>query len=470
MYQKQESRIIKHIDFFGLDIIILELSFCLAYLLRHGVGKFMMDRYYLAMAGVLMLLWAFVGIFFEFYQDILRRGYLIELKKVIIQVSIVMVCVFTFMFLTKTQNLFSRSVFLMLWGICMICIYAERLIWKRIVRRKLLESGERSRILVVSEEDVMESCIKKLRSQIYQPYVISGAVVYNQSMKGKTIAGVPIVANGENLFSYVQHEVVDEVYLYIPSDNQAYKQLVDDFLKMGVTVHISLEMEDMELPNQIFQSLGDSCVITTSIKTASRYQVFMKRMMDIAGGIIGLMITGVLFVILAPIIYHQSPGPIFFSQERVGRNGRRFRIYKFRSMYLDAEERKKELMEQNKMSGLMFKMDDDPRIFPAGKFIRKYSLDEFPQFWNVLKGDMSLVGTRPPTVDEYEQYEAHHKVRLAIKPGLTGMWQVSGRSDITDFEEVVKLDNQYIAQWGLRLDMKILWKTVLVVLGSRGSV
>ena len=137
---------------------------------------------------------------------------------------------------------------------------------------------------------------------------------------------------------------------------------------------------------------------------------------------------------------------------------------------MDAEERKKELMKENKMNGLMFKMDDDPRIIPIGKFIRKYSIDEFPQFWNVLKGDMSLVGTRPPTVDEYEQYDLHHKVRLSIKPGLTGMWQVSGRSDITDFEEVVALDNKYIREWSIWLDIKILIETLGAVLGSKGSV
>ena len=192
--------------------------------------------------------------------------------------------------------------------------------------------------------------------------------------------------------------------------------------------------------------------------------------MDIAGGIIGMILTGILTIILAPIIYIQSPGPVFFSQERVGRNGRKFKIYKFRSMYPDAEERKKELMEKNKMQGLMFKMDDDPRIIPIGKFIRKTSLDEFPQFFNVLKGDMSLVGTRPPTVDEYEQYETHHRVRLAAKPGLTGMWQVSGRSDIVDFEEVVALDKKYIEEWNIGLDIRILLETVKVVLTGKGSV
>ncbi len=139
----------------------------------------------------------------------------------------------------------------------------------------------------------------------------------------------------------------------------------------------------------------------------------------------------------------ESPGPLFFKQKRVGRMAVCFYIHKLRSMYMDAEERKKELMAQNEMNGLMFKMQDDPRITKVGKFIRKTSIDELPQFFDVLRGDMSLVGTRPPTLDEYKQYESHHKRRLSMKPGITGLWQVSGRSDIEDFEEVVKLDVQY---------------------------
>ena len=138
-------------------------------------------------------------------------------------------------------------------------------------------------------------------------------------------------------------------------------------------------------------------------------------------------------------------------------------------MYADAEERLKDLMAQNKMQGLMFKMDNDPRITPIGAFIRKTSIDELPQFFNILKGDMSLVGTRPPTVREWEQYNLRHRARLAIKPGLTGMWQVSGRSDITDFDEVVALDLQYIQNWSIKLDIKIILKTVWVVLASRGA-
>jgi lipopolysaccharide/colanic/teichoic acid biosynthesis glycosyltransferase len=138
-------------------------------------------------------------------------------------------------------------------------------------------------------------------------------------------------------------------------------------------------------------------------------------------------------------------------------------------MYKDAEERKKDLMDQNQMSGLMFKLDNDPRITKVGGFIRKTSLDELPQFWNVLKGDMSLVGTRPPTVGEYENYEPYHKKRLSFKPGITGNWQVSGRSDITDFEEVVRLDTEYIENWSFKEDIRIIFQTIKVVLLQRGS-
>ena len=197
---------------------------------------------------------------------------------------------------------------------------------------------------------------------------------------------------------------------------------------------------------------------------------YIKRIIDILLSGLAIIILSPLLLILCIAIKLDSPGPIFFAQERVGRNGRRFKIYKFRSMYIDAEERKKELMEKNQMSGLMFKMDDDPRITKVGKFIRKTSIDELPQFYNILIGQMSLVGTRPPTVDEFNQYNLHYKRRLSMTPGLTGMWQVSGRSSITDFDEVVKLDLEYIDNWSVGLDIKILFMTVVTVLFRRGAV
>ena len=178
--------------------------------------------------------------------------------------------------------------------------------------------------------------------------------------------------------------------------------------------------------------------------------------------------TAIAFVIFAPIIKNSIARAYLFKQVRIGKMAD-ISISINSIPYMDAEERKAELMKDNEMSGNMFKMENDPRIIPIGHFMRKYSIDELPQFWNVLKGDMSLVGTRPPTEDEFLNYEYHHKARLGIKPGLTGMWQVSGRSDITDFEDVVALDTQYISNWSLGLDVMLLFKTVGVVLTGKGS-
>lgn len=470
MYQKQGSGLWKHLDFIVLDNWVLVISFIIAYVIRHGIYNHYLAEEYMAMGGVLVLIQLVIVIINENYKDILRRGYLVELKSVIVQNTLIMLFVFAFMFLTKQQALYSRIVFTYTWVISIFLMYAERMIWKRYVRKRLQKDEERAHMLVICDEDNIEENIQRLLAERYQPYKLVGAVVYNKECKGSLADQILVVANWSDLYEYVRKEVIDEVFLDISADEKTIHRIIHSFLEMGITVHLGLGWNREDLPNQIIQNVGACSVITTSNKTASVYQMFLKRLMDIIGSLAGLLITGILCLVLAPIIKKQSPGPVFFAQERVGRNGRRFRIYKFRSMYMDAEERKKELMKQNKMSGLMFKMDDDPRITPIGKIIRKYSLDEFPQFWNVFKGDMSLVGTRPPTVDEFEQYEGHHRVRLSIKPGLTGMWQVSGRSDITDFEEVVRLDNKYIAEWNIRLDIKILLKTVAVVLGSKGSV
>ena len=188
-------------------------------------------------------------------------------------------------------------------------------------------------------------------------------------------------------------------------------------------------------------------------------------MVDVVGGLVGCILFAPIMLVTAIAIKLDSPGPVIFKQVRVGQNGRQFMIYKFRSMYIDAEERKKELMAQNEIKGgVMFKMKDDPRITRVRKVIRKFSIDELPQFFNVVGGSMSLVGTRPPTIDEVEKYKKNQWRRISIKPGITGMWQVSGRSSIQDFDDIVELDIEYIDNWTLMLDFKIILKTVLVLI------
>ena len=296
--------------------------------------------------------------------------------------------------------------------------------------------------------------------------------------------GVSVVACKDDIIDAVCRRWVDEVLIVQSQGAPHPGKLVADLAGMGVVVHTGLFRSGEESGmKQFVGHLGDYTVLTASIGYATPLQQFAKRAMDIAGGLAGCMATGILFLVLAPAMLAVSPGPVFFMQERIGRNGKRFKIYKFRSMYMDAEERKKELMEKNRVGGgLMFKMEADPRIIGCrvlpdgtvkkgfGNFIRDHSLDEFPQFFNVLKGDMSLVGTRPPTPDEWERYEPRHRARMAVRPGITGLWQVSGRSTITDFEEVVRLDTKYITEWSMGLDLRILLKTVKVVLGKDGAM
>jgi lipopolysaccharide/colanic/teichoic acid biosynthesis glycosyltransferase len=196
-------------------------------------------------------------------------------------------------------------------------------------------------------------------------------------------------------------------------------------------------------------------------------QSFGKRSIDIVGAMVGLIVLALLFVPVIIAIRLDSPGPIFYSQVRHGLRGRAFRINKFRSMVTNADSLKDQV--KNEAQGLVFKNSQDPRVTRVGRFLRKTSLDEFPQFWNVLVGDMSLVGTRPPTSDEVKQYQGHHWKRLAVKPGITGEWQVNGRSSVLDFEQIVKLDLRYQERWSLIYDLTLIVRTVLVVFTGRGA-
>ena len=255
---------------------------------------------------------------------------------------------------------------------------------------------------------------------------------------------------------------MDEVFINMPYNGGIdLYPIIESLEDMGAMVDVNIQVLDKRLANhnKQLQIMGNYYVTSFYKKTIGLRMEVVKRLIDIAGAIVGLVLTGISVVLVAPFILLESPGPLFFSQIRIGKNGRRFQIYKFRSMYADAEDRK----------GLMFKIKDDPRITRVGKFIRKTSIDELPQFWNVLKGDMSLIGTRPPTVDEFEKYKGQYKRRLTLRPGITGLWQVSGRSNIQDFEDVLALDLKYIDTWSLGLDIKILFQTVYVVFFRRGA-
>ena len=477
MYRKKSKSWLKHWDFILIDMACIEIAFFGAYLIRHG-GVMVNQEMYMRL-GILLVLFELLSMFInKSYTGIIQRMKWGELKAVIQHITVVEVLLLVYEYVMKEANDLSRIVFLVSWGVSIVLCWCGRLIWKKIIRIHMSNNEGKSNLLLISNSDKAEVSVRKLYKKLYRDFQISAIVFLDEkdNMSGSKL-DAKMIYGYQALVDYIKQGVVDEVYIDAYDNKQELEKLVRLFLEVGVTVHIGIEILPNNLPNRFMEKIGDCNCVTTSIKTASGMELTIKRMMDIAGGLVGLLITGVAYIIVAPIIKMQSPGPALFKQQRVGKNGRVFCIYKFRSMYMDAEERKKALMEKNEMTGHMFKMKDDPRIIGSekgpgkgiGNFIRKTSIDELPQFWNVLKGDMSLVGTRPPTINEYEQYDLHHMRRLSAKPGLTGMWQTSGRSEITDFEEVVKLDVEYIENWSLLLDVKLILKTIKVVLFKIGA-
>lgn len=437
MYKKGSKGWLKHFDFILLDMICLQIAFLLAYVIRHDSGSPYIVPLYRNMAIFMELLDIVVMFFYETLSNVLKRGYFREFAATVKHVLLVELFSVLYLFTMQEGQAYSRTALYLTGVIYAILTYIVRISWKKILRSRMSE--ENRSLLVVTTKDMAEQVVHNIRENNYERFALSGLVIIDDDLCGTKIAGVPVVANEENAAAYVCREWIDEVFV-IPATDVPYPYaLMEQFTEAGVTVHLNLAKvsEAMGGKKQLVEKVGPYTVLTTSINYASTKQLFMKRAIDIAGGLFGCLLTLLITLFVGPAIYLKSPGPIFFAQERVGKNGKKFKMYKFRSMYMDAEERKAELMKQNRVSdGMMFKLDFDPRVIGneilpdgtkktgIGNFIRVTSLDEFPQFFNVLKGDMSIVGTRPPTLDEWNKYELHHRARLAIKPGITGMWQV----------------------------------------------
>ena len=489
MYKKRSQGLIKYLDFFVLDLVCLNISFILAYDIRHGLGLPYANITYLYMAIIMNLIAIIMMIFFDMFKNVLKRGYLVEASMTVKQVCLLELGSTFYLFAVQAGGKYSRASMYMTGLIYGVLSYITRILWKSYLKKKMTERGKRT-LLILTTEGLAVTVIDNIKDHNYESFQILGVALMDGDKIGERIAGVPVVAGSESVLDYVCRECVDEVFLNLPETREQPAELLEKFVEMGLIVHVMLQdaeqlvsRKQLGSRKQLVDRLGNYTVMTTSINYATNWQLFLKRLLDIAGGLVGSLITLILALILCPIIKLKSAGPLFFVQERVGRNGRRFKMYKFRSMYVDAEERKAELMPQNQMKDdYMFKLDQDPRIIGSkqlpdgtykkgiGNFIRSWSLDEFPQFFNVLKGDMSLIGTRPPTVEEWEKYELHHMARLAARPGITGLWQISGRSNITDFEEVVRLDLKYISEWSFGMDMRILVQTLKVVVEKGGAM
>jgi len=455
-----------------VDMMSMNASFFLAGLIRGGIiVPGFTNGIYGNLLMVLLLSIVLISYVGNKNINIFKRGYFEELVSIIADQGKLALIVFGYMFAMQESSLFSRIFLTFFFSFNVLISYVLRSYMKLVMLLGYKKSSASNKVMLITVSKNASDIIKKIRREYEWQIYVNSIALWDKDRIGDRIEGIEVVANRDNLFEMAKLNVVDEVFINIP---RTYKidleELVLEFEKMGIIVHIYLDFfSNMNLKEKRINEFAGLQVISFSSVLFESKQAVLKRAVDIIGGLVGCILTSILTIFLAPAIRIESRGPIFFSQTRIGKNGRKFKIYKFRSMYEDAEQLKQELLAHNEMDGLMFKMTDDPRITKVGKFIRKTSLDEFPQFFNVLMGDMSLVGTRPPTEDEFLQYEGRHKRRLSLKPGLTGLWQVSGRSDINNFEDVVKMDLEYIDHWSILLDVKLVLKTIIVMLTGRGS-
>lgn len=462
---------VEHLDFFCIDLIAVEISLAAAWQIHRWIAPGNSAALWNMSMALPVFHW-FLLLLLDPYRGILQRGYLRELAAVLkLYACSFFMIMFFFYFLHAVPQ--PDRIQIMIYLLVVIPVtYVFRFIRKFALKRRYNNSDHARQILVVATEARAREMIGEITSSAIRNYQFFGLAVVDRSMVGEKIENVLVTADRDGLIEYAKTNIVDEVFINLPEEAEYKLQLPREFLDMGISVHISMDAAYQKLPNLCVENMFGYDVMTTSLSPNSLRRSLLKRLMDIAGGVVGCFITLVLAIVIGPIIFLKSPGPIFFTQNRVGKNGRIFKMYKFRSMYMDAEERKKELMDRNKIKdGMMFKIDDDPRIIKGiGHFIRKTSIDEFPQFFNVLKGEMSMVGTRPPTLDEYKLYSPGQKKRLAMAPGITGLWQLSGRSNITDFDQVVRLDMEYIENWDIYEDIKIIFKTLVYIVKGEGAV
>lgn len=447
-----------------LDIACLFLSFFLAYFVSSKMTILYATQYYLWIPIIFIPLWmsvmAMQGMYnastFNYYDRIFKNIFMSSVYSSVI--------VATILFFIKEANI-SRILYLSFLILSFILVLLERYSYIFYIgkNRKI---GAKN-VLLIAEKEVFNKFEYYLNKTSITLNIVQKIIV----TKDSSIKDNDILGDNKRFGQFLKDNVIDEVIFGLPIDKYSEIEHLNQICsEVGITTKMLLNFPYKEYCKVHISSLGTIPMVIIHSVSLNNLQNFIKRTMDVIGALSGIILSSPIWIVTSIAIKIETGGPVFFRQSRVGRNGRIFMMYKFRSMVVDAEEKKKEIIDGNEVAGgLMFKIKNDPRVTKVGKFIRKTSIDELPQFINVLKGEMSLVGTRPPTVDEVEQYDLHHYRRISIKPGITGMWQVSGRSNVKDFDNVVNLDTKYIEEWSILLDIKIIVKTVFIVFRKQGA-
>ncbi len=345
-------------------------------------------------------------------------------------------------------------------------LMARRAIERKMMQRRFLQGRETRNVLIVGHGRVAHALRNHLLALPHMGFRFMGFVSLNED--AEDAANSQIIGNIHNCVALARSLFVDEIYFSTPAEKQTVVGVVEEARAIGIEVRVVPDLYDGLAWNAPVEFIGQFPTIPLHQREFPRGAFLIKRVLDVLLSTLALAVMAPFMLLIALLIRMDSPGPIFYRAARIGRKGRTFTCYKFRTMVAHADKMREDLAHKNERDGILFKMSNDPRITRVGVWLRKYSLDELPQFFNVLMGDMSLVGPRPPLAAEVEKYDLAHLRRLDVLPGITGLWQVEARQD-PSFDSYISLDTAYVENWNLMLDLRILARTVGVVLGGTGS-
>jgi exopolysaccharide biosynthesis polyprenyl glycosylphosphotransferase len=452
------------------DASTVIFAFLLAYRTRSLIEPLYDIRYHASILLVVLPLWFGLLIQFDLFSSLPGRTNRGVLKSVLLVHIIGGIIAAAFLFLFEPQG-YSRGLFLNFIVFSVLFFSAQKLILRLYYRRRIKRDQLFRQVLVVGAGEKARNFIRLLQKHEDWGLKVAGVLSPGKGENAEEINGSRILGGLGDLVEICTNRTVDEVVFCLDGDSRrGMKESIICLEEMGIKVRMVLDSIDFPCDRTEWSVFHGKIPILTLYPNRRKEEwLLIKRLMDIAGGVVGVAILIFLFPFVALAIKLESEGPVFFGQDRVGGNGRIFKCWKFRTMSADAEVRKKDFTHLNEMNGGMFKIKDDPRITRVGKFLRRSNLDEWPQFWNVLLGEMSLVGPRPLPLGDVKRYEVWHRKRLSVRPGLTGLWQVSGRSQINDFNDVARIDVRYIDNWSLWLDIKILFKTFFTMFSGHGA-
>lgn len=466
---KEHSRIVET----GLriaDLAVLTATLPAAYLareaLRHGVNPYDQPERLVQLLAATLVAWSLASWLFNVYDVYRTRPLSTELWRIARAVVTVGLLAAAGSFLVRRFDI-PRLLLVLYFAFSLAGLLASRVVARHLAGR-VRRNGKNARYYaVVGSGDLAQEVVRSMGTHPEWGFGLAGLILDGEGAEAP--AGLPVLGRLDQIGELIERQVLDQVIFALPPARLAsVEDAARTCQEQGVAVMVCLDLLHGGIGHMALSQLDGLPALTFSTVPSDPLALAGKRVFDVLVSATVLLLLAPFLAVLTVLIKLDSPGPVFFKQKRVGLNGREFDLYKFRSMVTDAEQRLADLRARNEMSGPVFKMTHDPRVTKIGQFIRKTSLDEFPQFWNVLRGEMSVVGPRPPLPAEVKQYQRWQRRRLSVKPGITCTWQVSGRNNI-DFDQWMRLDLHYIDNWSLWQDVQICLKTVPAVLSARGA-